>query len=102
MSHSWRESVAPIIADVLKRCEGQTLSEKRKALREAFPYGERAYHPYKIWLDECRIQLGLKKVRQRKGLPRSLATARQYGKGQKELFNDDPGSSPTSESPMVG
>ena len=34
----------------------------RKALREAYPFGEREYWPYKVWCDEIRSQLGLKKT----------------------------------------
>ncbi len=60
MSVTWRESFAPIIASILEQCEGMDLKAKRKALRDGFPGGERKYHPYKIWLDECKVQLKLK------------------------------------------
>lgn len=35
------------------------VSEKgaKAALKEAYPFGQRAYHPYKIWCDEVRKQL---------------------------------------------
>lgn len=68
------------IGAVLARCQGMTLAEKREALREAWHYGPRQYHPYKIWLDECRVQLGLK-ARHRPG-----QVKREPLKGQKEFF----------------
>jgi hypothetical protein len=62
---SWRDRARPIIAAVLAEMEGKSLKEKRAALREAFPFGPRQYHPYKIWLSECAYQLGLKKPKTR-------------------------------------
>ena len=68
------------IAEVLARCEGMTIAEKRQALREAWRYGPRQYHPYKIWLDEIRVQLGLKQF----GVPKVVPL-----KGQLSLFGED-------------
>lgn len=57
MSEShWRDSAAPIISRVLLETEGQPEKEIRKALRDAYPFGERRYHPYKIWLSEIQRQ----------------------------------------------
>lgn len=81
---TWRDHASKVIAEVLAECEGKSLKEKRAALMKAYPYGERAMHPYKIWCDECRVQLGLKKVRQPKGLPRPQP---QSCKGQGGLFD---------------
>jgi hypothetical protein len=61
MAHTWRESARPIIQQVLKDNKGKSETEIKKALREAYPFGMRAYHPYKIWLDEIKVQLGKKK-----------------------------------------
>jgi hypothetical protein len=61
MPRSWRDIAAPIIAEVLKETKGKGDKEIRKALREAYPWGERCYHPYKIWCDEIKRQRGLKK-----------------------------------------
>lgn len=55
---SWRAKASPIIAQVLKDNEGQPEKVVRKALKDAYPFGERSMHPYKIWLDEIKIQLG--------------------------------------------
>lgn len=69
-----REVAAPIIARVLRENEGATEGVIRKALRDAYPFGPRAYHPYKVWLDEIRRQRGIpRKVRRRDG---SVAWAR--------------------------
>lgn len=58
---TWRDHASPIIAKVIAETGTDDIKALRKALREAYPYGERKYHPYKIWLDEIKSQLGLKK-----------------------------------------
>lgn len=60
---SWRERARPIVARVLAATKGQDEKAIRKALREAYPFGPRAHHPYKIWLDEVALQRGLKHQR---------------------------------------
>lgn len=59
--HTWRDSCRPIIQKCLKENEGKTEKEIRKALLDAYPFGQRAMHPYKIWLDEIKRQRGKKK-----------------------------------------
>jgi len=51
---SWRAKATPIILDVLERTRGQSEAAISAALYEAYPFGLRQYHPYKIWLDEIR------------------------------------------------
>jgi hypothetical protein len=58
---TWRERFRPLIASVIAAHTGEPMTRIRAALREAFPAGPREYHPYKIWLSECRKQLGIKK-----------------------------------------
>jgi hypothetical protein len=59
MSEShWRNQAAPIIARVLAAHKGQSEKAVRMALRAAYPFGERKYHPYKIWCDEVNKQIG--------------------------------------------
>lgn len=58
MSATWRDTAKPIIASVLESTTDLSLKERNKALREAYPFGKRAHHPYKIWLDEIAIQTG--------------------------------------------
>jgi hypothetical protein len=72
---TWRDKARPIIARVLAETKGQSDDVIRKALREAYPFGEREYHPYKVWLDEIALQTGRKvKVDHRLG-PRSRQPA---------------------------
>lgn len=55
---SWRDTSREIIRQVLKDNAGKPEKEIKKALREAYPFGPRQYHPYKIWLDEIKVQTG--------------------------------------------
>ena len=81
---TWREKYIPIIAAVLAEHAGKSLMEKRVALRNAFPHGPRENHPYKIWLDECRVQLGTKPIKpQRVHLVKPQSPP---APGQRELF----------------
>lgn len=57
MAKTWRDSAKPIIHRIITENEGKTEKEIRDALREAYPWGERAMHPYKIWCDEINKQL---------------------------------------------
>jgi hypothetical protein len=52
----WRNAAAPIISKVLTGTKGQSEKEIRKALHDAYPFGMRKYHPYKIWCSEVRRQ----------------------------------------------
>lgn len=61
---TWRDHCRPIIAEVITRVGTADRKALRKALREAYPYGDRDYHPYKIWCDEIRVQLGEKPGKQ--------------------------------------
>lgn len=54
----WRNAARPIIAKVLADNAGKPEKEIRAALRDAYPFGKRRYHPYKIWCSEIRIQMG--------------------------------------------
>jgi len=51
---TWRQSAAPIIAAVLKETKDLPEKEIKAALKEAYPFGVRAHHPYKVWLDEIK------------------------------------------------
>lgn len=57
---SWRDRSEPIISKVLTETAGKSEKEIKKALFEAYPFGERRYHPYKIWLSEIKRQRGSK------------------------------------------
>lgn len=63
MSHiesGWRRKAAEVISKVMADNPHKTEVEIRKLLRYAYPFGPRQYHPYKIWLDEIKRQLGKK------------------------------------------
>ena len=57
---TWREIARPIIKQALIDTEGKEEKDIRKHLRNVYPFGERKYHPYKIWCDEIKVQRGLK------------------------------------------
>lgn len=72
---AWRDYARPIIQKVLKENQGQDEKSIRKALKEAYPFGERKYHPYKIWLDEIKVQRGKRKFGARtKVIPENQTT----------------------------
>ncbi len=57
--NTWRDHCRPIIAEVIREHGKEDMKLVRKKLREAYPYGERAMWPYKVWCHEVRRQLGL-------------------------------------------
>lgn len=56
----WRARATPIIERVLAETKGQSDKAVRAALYAAYPFGPRAYHPYRIWNDEVARQRGTK------------------------------------------
>ena len=61
MKSYWREKARKVINKVMIETKGQDEKTVRKALSDAYPFGPRQYHPYKIWLDEIAVQMGTKK-----------------------------------------
>lgn len=57
-----RDHIRPIIASIIKQYKNDQ-AKLKKALFDAYPYGERKYWPYKVWLSEIRNQLGKKKIK---------------------------------------
>ena len=55
---SWRTSAARVISKVIED-NPNVVDEKelRKLISAEYPFGERAMHPYKIWLSEVKYQL---------------------------------------------
>lgn len=82
---TWREDARPIIAAVIARVGKSDLPALRRALREAFPWGERKYHPYRMWLDEINVQLGTKRPPRAKW-DRRRKKSRRSDEKQPELF----------------
>lgn len=55
----WRLHSREVIRQVLASLpKDATDKEKRKAVREAYPFGVRRNHPYKAWLKEVALALG--------------------------------------------
>lgn len=82
---TWREHARPIIAKLLTSAKEEAWGEERlkKALYDAYPYGQRQYHPYKIWLDEIRVQRGLKPRPERmRGVARERAEQKDPNQGK--------------------
>lgn len=52
----WRDHSKAVIARVLLDTKGKDKQTIRQALYDAYPFGQRAMHPYKIWLDEIKRQ----------------------------------------------
>lgn len=55
---SWADRAAPVVGEVIRRVGRTDMKALRKALAEAYPFGERENSPYKAWLTEVRRQLG--------------------------------------------
>ena len=82
---SWRDEAKPIIARVIAEVGTEDRRRLRAALLAAYPWGQREYHPYKIWCHEIRVQLGEcppPGTRKQPSVERSVALS----PGQCELF----------------
>jgi len=62
----WRNIANRVIAKTVKDNPGLPEQELRKKLSEAYPFGERRYHPYKIWLSEINKYFDPPKTRKAK------------------------------------
>ncbi len=54
MTSNWRTIAARVIDRVLDDVGIDKEERTRAALRAAYPFGERKYYPYRVWLDECK------------------------------------------------
>lgn len=70
MSSAWRLAARRAIQNAIASLPPDPCpSEIKKAIDQAYPFEEREYHPYKIWLDERRTafeELGIKKPKPKK------------------------------------
>lgn len=48
----WRETANRVIRQVVEANPNATNDQLRQLAGQAYPFGPRKYHPYKIWLDE--------------------------------------------------
>lgn len=65
----WRQRAAEVITAVLADHPNAGAKERMDLLREAYPFGIKQYHPYKIWRSQVRLQLGIDKPKPRKARP---------------------------------
>lgn len=61
---NWRQHSAKVISELIgsripRRLSADELNRLRKEISDAFPFGPRRHHPYKIWLSEVANQLAL-------------------------------------------
>lgn len=75
---SWREQSAAVIARVVAEVGTDDQKALKKALFEAYPFGERKYHPYKIW---CEERAKVLKPEPDTSTPMSVAEARRIADG---------------------
>jgi len=62
----WRDQSQEVIARVTQEVGTGDLDMLEKAIRAAYPFGKRRYHPYKIWLQEVKAHMWW--LRARKGV----------------------------------
>lgn len=53
----WRDQAIPIIRAIIERIGIDDKRALQRALSNAYPWGEKRMHPYRIWRDEIRRQL---------------------------------------------
>jgi hypothetical protein len=75
---SWREKSAAVIARVVAEVGTDDQKALKKALFDAYPFGERQYHPYKIW---CNERAKVLKPEPDGSAPMSVAEARRIADG---------------------
>lgn len=49
---------AAIATALLELPDGAEESAVRQAISKAYPFGERKYHPYKVWLERVKVWMG--------------------------------------------
>ena len=55
-TRTWRDIAKQVIQKAIQEAEAQGLDAEatHKYVNSRYPFGERAYHPYKIWLSEMK------------------------------------------------
>lgn len=57
MVSPWRLHARNVIQAAIKNCSSSDPKAIRKAISEAYPYGQRLNHPYQIWCSEVKSAL---------------------------------------------
>jgi len=63
MNSTWRDIAKPIIAETIAKYGCSNMHRLRKELNAVYPFHEKAMWPYKVWLDEIKVQTGTKKTK---------------------------------------
>lgn len=63
MTATWRDLAQRVISEVRAAHPDAAGPELRRLLRASYPFGQRQYHPYRIWCDEVRRALGLPRAK---------------------------------------
>lgn len=82
----WRDKCRPIIKATIDAWNGKDEKQLRRALYEAYPFGERAMYPYRVWLNEISVQLGKRKTYWHLGRKKKVA---EQNKNQIDMFPPD-------------
>lgn len=68
---TWRSTASHVIRQVLEQTKGKSAAEIRARLIAAYPFGERRYWPYKVWLSEVARQTGRHRTPTRKAVEKA-------------------------------
>lgn len=68
----WRDKSSAVIQQLIQQNPGADEKTLRTLISQAYPYGQREHHPYKIWLDEVK-----------KAMPRKFP--KPFGRGGTKL-----------------
>lgn len=84
---NWRKYSNEVITAVIRENPGRTPGELEKLIRAAYPFGERKYHPYKVWLSAVKLAM-----RELKGEPpKPPKQKKEKPDGQMSLFEEADG-----------
>lgn len=76
---SWRTTAAAVISKCIQEHPDAYESDLRKIISAAYPFGERKYHPYKIWLSEVKHQLHILALKKSQTMTLDLFRAKNQG-----------------------
>lgn len=81
---TWRDAAKVAIQKALQEAEAQGLDAEatRTHVNAAYPFGERAYHPYKIWLSEMKATFSPKPTGKSAKTQSDLAKLQAWNEGK--------------------
>ena len=83
----WRDIARPIVAQAIDACRRMGITDpdtirRSPVLRDAYPFGPRQYHPYRIWCSEIRRQLNIGRKLTEADLPLFLSLRKKNHDGE--------------------